>query len=77
MSYTVEIMKAGPISPDGEMGTEMYQLPDPYETVAGAKEAAEQHIVGLGVDAAAVVYNVFDREGFTVASNAEPLAEAS
>ena len=54
----------------------MYQLPDPFDTVAEAKDAAITHIVGLGLDPAGVLYNVFDREGFTVASNAEEPAEA-
>ncbi|WP_244537381.1 hypothetical protein [Methylobacterium pseudosasicola] len=54
----------------------MYQLPDPYETVANAKEAAAAHIASLDLEPAVVIYSVFDREGFTVASSVEELAEA-
>lgn len=54
----------------------MYQLPDPFGTVAESKEAAVTYIAELGLDPARVLYNVFDREGFTVASSIEPPAEA-
>ncbi|MGH1589268.1 hypothetical protein ACRBEV_14045 [Methylobacterium phyllosphaerae] len=59
-----------------EQAATMYQLPDPYSTLAEAKAAAVTHIAGLGLDPACVLYNVFDREGFTVATNAEHPAEA-
>jgi hypothetical protein len=71
MPYTVEITTP-PVQIDGEeQAARMYQLPDPFGTLADAKEAAVAHIAGLGLDPAIVLYNVFDREGFTVASNAE------
>jgi len=76
MSYTVEITIAEPASIDEEVETRMYQLPDPYETVASAREAAAVHIAGLKLEPAVVIYSVFDREGFTVASSVEELAEA-
>jgi len=76
MSYTVEITIAEPASSDEEIETRMYQLPDPYETVASAREAAVAHIANLDVEPAAVIYTVFDREGFTVASSVDELAEA-
>ena len=75
MPYTVEVTIADPPSPHGKATTRMYQLPDPYDTVAGAREAAEHHIADLGLTSEAVVYDVFDREGFTVASNAEAIPE--
>jgi hypothetical protein len=76
MSYTVEITIAEAPSPDGEIETRMYQLPDPFETVAEAKEAAVAHIGSLGLEPAAAIYSVFDREGCTVASNVDLPAEA-
>jgi hypothetical protein len=70
MPYTVEIATP-PIQIDGaEQGARMYQLADPFGTVADAKAAAMAHIEGLGLAPAPVLYTVFDREGFTVASNA-------
>ncbi|MCJ2103226.1 hypothetical protein [Methylobacterium sp. E-046] len=76
MPYTVEITTP-PVQVDGEeQPARLYQLPDPFSTLAEAKEAAVSHIAGLGLDPAGVLYNVFDREGFTVASSAELLAEA-
>ncbi|MBP1181753.1 hypothetical protein [Methylobacterium sp. PvR107] len=69
MPYTVEITTP-PTEIDGEaQAARMYQLPDPFGTQAEAKEAAVAHIAALGLDPACVLYNVFDREGFTVASN--------
>lgn len=76
MPYTVEITTP-PVRADGEeQAARMYQLPDPFGTLAEAKEAAVAHIKELGLEPACVLYNVFDREGFTVASNAEQPAEA-
>lgn len=76
MPYTVEITTP-PAQIDGEdQPARLYQLPDPFSTLAEAKTAAVTHIAGLGLDPACVLYNVFDREGFTVASSAEQLAEA-
>ncbi|WCS28447.1 hypothetical protein LOK46_31515 (plasmid) [Methylobacterium sp. NMS14P] len=76
MPYTVEITTP-PAQIDGaEQASRMYQLPDPFSTLAEAKEAAIAHIAGLGLDPAGVLYTVFDREGFTVASNADQRAEA-
>ena len=76
MPYTVEITTP-PVHIDGEeQAARMYQLPDPFGTLAEPKEAAISHIAGLGLDPASVLYNVFDREGFTVASSAEQLAQA-
>ncbi|MEE7504899.1 hypothetical protein ACLBXO_25260 [Methylobacterium sp. C33D] len=76
MPYTVEITTP-PVQSDGaEQASRMYQLPDPFSTLAEAREAATAHIAGLGLDPAGVLYTVFDREGFTVASNAEQDAEA-
>ncbi len=76
MPYTVEITTP-PVRIDGaEQASRMYQLPDPFSTLAEAKEAAIAHIGGLGLDPAGILYTVFDREGFTVASNADQGAEA-
>ena len=76
MPYTVEITTP-PVQADGEeQAARMYQLPEPFDTVAEAKEAAVTHIAGLGLDPACVLYIVFDREGFTVASSAEQPVEA-
>ena len=76
MPYTVEITTP-PAQTDGEeRATRMYQLPEPFGTVAEARAAAITHIAELGLEPACVLYNVFDREGFTVASSAEQLAEA-
>lgn len=75
MPYTVEITTP-PVQTEGEeKAARMYQLPDPFSTLAEAKDAAVAHIAELGLDPACVVYNVFDREGFTVASNVEQPAE--
>ena len=76
MPYTVEITTPSMQIDGEEHASRMYQLPDPFSTVAEAKEAAVDHIKGLGLDPAGVLYNVFDREGFTVASSLEKLAEA-
>jgi hypothetical protein len=76
MPYTVEITTPPVKSADEEQLPEMYQLPEPFDTVADAKEAAIAHIASLDLEPAAVVYNVFDREGFTVASNIEQPADA-
>jgi hypothetical protein len=74
--YTVEITTP-PVRIDGaEQASRMYQLPDPFSTLAEAKEAAIAHIGGLGLDPAGILYTVFDREGFTVASNADQGAGA-
>lgn len=75
MSDTVEITIAEPASSDETVETRMYQLPDPYETVASAREAAAAHIASVNLDPAVVIYSVFDREGFTVASSIKELAE--
>ena len=75
MPYTVEIATP-PADIDGTaQPARLYQLPDPFSTLAEAKDAAVSHIAGLGHDPAGVVYNVFDREGFTVASSAPQPAE--
>lgn len=76
MPYTVEITTPPAQTDGGEQAGRMYQLPDPFSTLAEAKDAAVTHIAGLGLDPACVLYNVFDREGFTVASNAQEPAEA-
>jgi hypothetical protein len=76
MPYTVEIITPA-VEKDGEeQASRMYQLPDTFATVAEAKEAAGLHVGGLEYDPAGVLYNVFDREGFTVASNADQPVEA-
>jgi hypothetical protein len=77
MPYTVEIATP-PIHVDGaEQAARMYQLPDPFGTVADAKDAAIAHIEALGLGPAPVLYTVFDREGFTVASNGDSPASAA
>lgn len=73
MPYTVEITTPPMLIDGEEHASRMYQVPDPFNTVVEAKEAAVAHIEGL--DPASVLYNVFDREGFTVASSAEQLSE--
>ena len=76
MPYTVEITTP-PAKIDGEeQAARMYQLPDPFSTLAEAKDAAITHVAELGLDPAGVLFNVFDREGFTVASSAEQPVEA-
>ncbi|MBE7199171.1 MAG: hypothetical protein INR70_15420 [Parafilimonas terrae] len=76
MPYTVEITTP-PVQIDGEeQAARMYQLSEPFCTLAEAKEAAVAHIAGLGINPACVLYTIFDREGFTVASSADQLAEA-
>ncbi|MGH1573981.1 hypothetical protein ACRAWG_29195 [Methylobacterium sp. P31] len=72
MPYTVEITRPQSQIDGEEQAARMYQLPDPFGTVAEAKEAAVSHIEELGLDPASVLYNVFDREVFTVASSIEP-----
>lgn len=74
MPYTVEITTLAAQVDGEERPARLYQLPDPFSTLAEAKEAAVTHIAGLGLDPSCVLYNVFDREGFTVASNAEQMA---
>ncbi|MCJ2052339.1 hypothetical protein [Methylobacterium sp. J-070] len=76
MPYTVEITIPPAVVDNEAQAARMYQLPEPFGTVAEAHEAAVTHIEGLGLDPARVLYTVFDREGFTVASNAEQPAEA-
>jgi hypothetical protein len=76
MPYTVEITTPPVPTSEGEQPARLYQLPDPFSTLAEAKEAAVAHIAELGLDPAGVLYTVFDREGFTVASNCEQPAEA-
>jgi hypothetical protein len=76
MPYTVEIT-----TPPGEIAGEqrssrLYQLPDSFTTVAEAKDAASTHITEAGLDPETVLFSVFDREGFTVASNADQPVEA-
>lgn len=75
MPYTVEVTTPPMLIDGEEHASRMYQLPDPFNTVAEAKKTAVAHIEGLGLDPASVLYNVFDREGFTVASSAEQLSE--
>lgn len=71
MPYTVEITTP-PVQVEGEeQAARLYQLPEAFSTLGEAKEAAIAHIAELGLNPACVIYNVFDREGFTVASNAE------
>nr|WP_244435422.1 hypothetical protein [Methylobacterium sp. B34] len=58
MPYTVEITTP-PVRIDGaEQASRMYQLPDPFSTLAEAKEAAIAHIGGLGLDPAGILYTV-------------------
>lgn len=75
MPYTVEIT-----TPPGELDGQQqlsrtYQLPDSFTTLAEAKDAASSHIRETGLDPATVLFSVFDREGFTVASNADQPVE--
>lgn len=63
MSYTVEITIADLLSPDSDVEMQMCQLPDPYDTVASAKEAAAAHIAGPSLQPIEVLYSVYDREG--------------
>ena len=76
MPYTVETTTPATDIGGEQRAARLYQLPDLFTTVAEAKEAAVAHIGELGLDPAGVLYNVFDREGFTVASNADQPAEA-
>lgn len=77
MPYTVEITKPAVDIGGEQQAARLYQLPDLFTTIAEAKDAADMHIGELGLDPASVLYNVFDREGFTVASNADQPAEAT
>ncbi|MGU3664031.1 hypothetical protein ACLBX9_07590 [Methylobacterium sp. A49B] len=76
MPYTVEITTPSVEVNGAEQAARMYQLPDPFSTLSEAQEAAIAHIADLGLDPSKVLYTVFDREGFTVASNADQPAEA-
>lgn len=76
MPYTVEIITPVIEIEGEEQASRLYQLPDVFTTVAEAKEAAGLHISELEFDPVSVLYNVFDREGFTVASNADEPVEA-
>jgi hypothetical protein len=76
MPYTVEITTPSVEVNGEERAARMYQLPDPFSTLSEAREAALAHVAGLGFDPNEVLYTVFDREGFTVASNADQPAEA-
>lgn len=71
MPYTVEVTLADPPSPTGEAETQMYPLPETFDTIADAKEAAIGHIVGLGRDPEAVLYTVMDQNGLTVMTSLE------
>ena len=72
MPYTVEITLADPPSPHGDDDLPMYQLPDTFDTVADAKDAAERHVADLARDPATVLFTVLDQEGLVVGSNAAP-----
>ena len=74
MPYSVEIT-ADPASlgEDCELG--MYQLPETFDTVADAKDAATAHIAGLNCEPTAVIYTVQNSEGVTVVVNGEPAAD--
>ena len=70
MPYTVEVTLADAPSPKGDDDLPMYQLPDTFDTIAAAKDAAERHVAGLTRDPATVMFTVMDQEGLVVGSNA-------
>lgn len=66
MPYTVEITLADP--PSSEDGLPIYALPETFDTLADAKEAAVGHIAKLGRSHSTVMFTVMDRDGITVAT---------
>lgn len=73
MPYAVEITFADPPSVDGENGLSMYLLPDTFDTVGDAKDAAAAHIAGLERNPQTVIFSVTDQNGLTIMTNAEAL----
>ncbi|TXN71592.1 hypothetical protein [Methylobacterium sp. WL6] len=71
MPYAVEISIADPSSLDEENMLPMYLLPDMFDTVADAKDAAAAHIAGLGRDPATVIFAVTDHNGLTIVTSVE------
>ena len=71
MPYAVEITLADPPSSDGDDGIPMYLLPDTFDTIADAKDAAAAHIASLGRNPATVFFAVTDQNGLTVMTSAE------
>ena len=71
MPYAVEITLADPASIDGEDGLPMYLLPDTFDTVGDAKDAAAAHIAGLERDPTTVIFAVTDHNGLTIMTSAE------
>ena len=71
MPYSVEITLDDPPSADGDDGIPMYLLPDTFDTVAEAKDAAAAHVASLGRDPATVLYAVTDQNGLTIMTSAE------
>ena len=70
MPYAVEITLAAPPSAE-EAEPTMYQLPEMFDTVADAKDAAVAHIATLDCDPTGVLYTVQNQEGLTVVVNGE------
>ncbi|MBB2965127.1 hypothetical protein [Methylobacterium sp. R2-1] len=66
MPYTVEITLAD--LPSSENGLPIYPLPETFDTLADAKEAAADHIAKLGRPPSTVMFTVMDRDGVTVAT---------
>jgi hypothetical protein len=73
MPYAVEITLADPRSSDGDDGIPMYLLPDTFDTVADAKDAATAHVMSLGRDPATVFFAVTDQNGLTITTSAEAI----
>ncbi|MBB2964683.1 hypothetical protein [Methylobacterium sp. R2-1] len=62
----MEITLADP--PSAEDGLPIYALPETFDTLADAKEAAVGHIAKLGRPRSTVMFTVMDRDGVTVAT---------
>ncbi|WP_238245373.1 hypothetical protein [Methylobacterium iners] len=62
---------ADPPSSDKDAGIPMYLLPDMFDTVADAKEAAAAHIASLDRDPATVLFAVTDHNGLTIMTSAD------
>jgi hypothetical protein len=71
MPYAVEITLADPPSIDGEDELSMYLLPDTFDTVADAKDAAAAHIAELRRDPVTVIFVVTDQNGLTIMTSVE------
>jgi hypothetical protein len=71
MPYSVEITLADPPSSDEDPGLPMYLLPDMFDTIGEAKDAAAAHIASLGRDPVTVLFAITDQNGLTIMTSAD------